>query len=181
MNKLDEKAQHSINKKRGQGRQLIDNHRTAGGLVSTPHANLFFLFFFFFWDTPHANFFFFFFWDPNDKISLIYGNQIRTKSGPREVPKYGLAAVYYRNIHMQAQWKQRRRLVLSVCVHEPLVFFKQSTRHVCNHLWVSLVVLEVKFVPRSPYRPCCDCPFLQLLLTELPLHFSNSCPHANFN
>lgn len=26
MNKLDEKVQHSINKKRGQGRQLIDNH-----------------------------------------------------------------------------------------------------------------------------------------------------------
>ena len=47
----------------------------------------------------------------------------------------------------------------SMPTHKTLVFFTQAIRQVKDHLWMSLEMLEIKFIPRIQYCPRCNNPF----------------------
>ena len=40
----------------------------------------------------------------------------------------------------------------SVPIHKTLVFFTQAIRQAEDHLWMSLEMFEIKFIPRIPYN-----------------------------
>ena len=48
----------------------------------------------------------------------------------------------------------------SVPIHKTLVFFTQAIRQVEDHLWMSLEMFEIKFIPRIPYCPRYNDPLL---------------------
>ena len=52
-----------------------------------------------------------------------------------------------------------------LCIHKPLIFLKQPTSTLKNHLRMGLKLLEIKFIPCVQ-----DCP--------RTTHFSNSCWHS---
>ena len=53
--------------------------------------------------------------------------------------------------YLMWQYREKNENGFSLCIHKALVFFKQTTRHFRDHVWVSLEVLEIKFIPRIPY------------------------------